>query len=51
MISPLFKTRIRLRDGRQVDTGEVAVRAWPVKVDGNQVMVGSEELVMRAEAS
>lgn len=51
VISPLFKTRIRLRDGRQVDTGEVAVRAWPVKVDGNQVMVGSEELVMRAEAS
>ena len=51
VISPLFKTRIRLRDGRQVDTGEVAVRAWPVKVDGDQVMVGSEELVMRAEAS
>ncbi len=51
VISPLYKTRIRLRDGRQVDTGEVAVRAWPVKVDGDRVLVGSEELVMRAEAS
>ncbi|TLU69192.1 nitrite reductase small subunit NirD [Enterobacter sp. MF024] len=51
VISPLYKTRIRLRDGRLVDTGEVAVRAWPVKVDGNRVLVGSEELVMRAETS
>ncbi len=51
VISPLYKTRIRLRDGRQVDTGEVAVRAWPVKIDGDRVLVGSEELVMRAEAS
>jgi len=51
VISPLYKTRIRLRDGRHVDTGEVAVRAWPVKLDGDRVLVGSEELVMRAEAS
>ncbi|URN97602.1 nitrite reductase large subunit NirB [Leclercia adecarboxylata] len=51
VISPLYKTRIRLRDGRLLDTGEVAVRAWPVKIDGDRVLVGSEELVMRAEAS
>ena len=51
VISPLYKTRIRLRDGRQFETGEVAVRAWPVKIDGDRVLVGSEELVMRAEAS
>ncbi|WP_312134099.1 nitrite reductase large subunit NirB, partial [Leclercia sp.] len=51
VISPLYKTRIRLRDGRHVETGEVAVRAWPVRVDGDRVQVGSEELVMRAEAS
>ncbi len=51
VISPLYKTRIRLRDGRQCDTGETAVRAWPVKVEGDQVWVGNEELVMRAEAS
>ena len=51
VISPLYKTRIRLRDGRQCDTGEPAVRAWPVKVEGDRVWVGKEELVLRAEAS
>jgi nitrite reductase (NADH) large subunit len=43
--------RIRLRDGRQFETGEQAVRAWPVKVEGNQVWVSNEALVIRAEAS
>jgi nitrite reductase (NADH) large subunit len=51
VISPLYKQRIRLRDGRQVDSGEPAVRAWPVKIEGGKVWVSSEELVMRAEAS
>ncbi|MHA0999196.1 nitrite reductase large subunit NirB [Leclercia pneumoniae] len=51
VISPLYKTHIRLRDGRQCDTGEQAVRAWPVKIEGNQVWVSSEALLMRAEAS
>jgi len=51
VISPLYKQRIRLRDGRLVDSGEPAVRAWPVKIEGDRVWVSSEELVMRAEAS
>jgi len=51
VISPLYKQRIRLRDGRLVDSGEPAVRAWPVKIEGDKVWVSSEELVMRAEAS
>lgn len=51
VISPLYKQRIRLRDGRQVDSGEPAVRAWPVKIEGGKVWVSHEELVMRAEAS
>lgn len=51
VISPLYKQRIRLRDGRQVDSGEPAVRAWPVKIEAGKVWVSSDELVMRAEAS
>ncbi|ELW1648280.1 nitrite reductase large subunit NirB [Enterobacter oligotrophicus] len=51
VISPLYKQRIRLRDGRQCENGEPAVRAWPVKVEHGKVWVGSQELVMRAEAS
>ena len=43
--------RIRLRDGCQVENGEPAVRAWPVKIENGKVWVGSDALVMRAEAS
>ncbi|MGK9174314.1 nitrite reductase large subunit NirB [Yokenella regensburgei] len=51
VISPLYKKRIRLRDGCSVDDGEPAVRAWPVKVEGGKVWVGNQALLMRAEAS
>ena len=50
VISPLYKQRIRLRDGCQVESGEPAVRR-PVKIENGKVWVGNEELVMRAEAS
>ncbi|OAT32810.1 nitrite reductase [NAD(P)H] large subunit [Buttiauxella brennerae ATCC 51605] len=50
VISPLYKHRIRLRDGRTQD-GEQAVRAWPVKVEQGTVWVGSQALILRAEAS
>jgi len=50
VISPLYKHRIRLRDGRMQD-GEQAVRAWPVKVEHGTVWVGSQALILRAEAS
>ena len=51
VISPLYKQRIRLRDGRQYDSGEQAVRAWPVKVEAGKVWVGTQALILRAEAS
>ncbi|MGB7799881.1 nitrite reductase large subunit NirB [Buttiauxella sp.] len=50
VVSPLYKHRIRLRDGCTPD-GEQAVRAWPVKVEQGIVWVGSQALIMRAEAS
>ena len=51
VISPLYKQRIRLRDGCDPESGEMAVRAWPVKVEGGQVWVGSQALLLRAAAS
>ena len=51
VISPLYKQRIRLRDGCQVDNGEPAVRAWPVKIENGKVWVGNAALLVRAEAS
>ena len=51
VISPLYKQRIRLRDGCQVESGEPAVRTWPVKIEDGKVWVGNDALVMRAEAS
>ncbi|MEO3988419.1 nitrite reductase large subunit NirB [Pseudocitrobacter cyperus] len=51
VISPLYKRRIRLRDGRQCDNGEAVVRAWPVKVEDGTVWVSNQALLLRAEAS
>lgn len=51
VISPLYKHRIRLRDGRHSENGEPLVRAWPVKIEGGKVWVGNQALLLRAEAS
>lgn len=51
VISPLYKQRIRLKDGCQPESGEPLVRAWPVKVEAGRVWVSREEMVLRAEAS
>ncbi|WP_064783932.1 nitrite reductase small subunit NirD, partial [Klebsiella aerogenes] len=51
VISPLYKQRIRLRDGRLYDSGEPLVRAWPVKIEQGKVWVGNQALLLRAEAS
>ncbi|WP_081711363.1 nitrite reductase large subunit NirB [Franconibacter helveticus] len=51
VISPLYKQRIRLRDGRGVENEAVCVRAWPVKVEAGKVLVGNLALMARAEAS
>lgn len=50
VISPLYKQRIRLRDGRLYDSGEPLVRAWPVKIEQGKVWVGNRALCC-AEAS
>jgi anaerobic selenocysteine-containing dehydrogenase len=47
VISPLYKQRIRLRDGCPCDGGEPAVRAWPVKVENGKVWVGNQQLLAR----
>ena len=51
VISPLYKQRIRLRDGWPCDGSEQAVRARPVKVENGKVWVGNQQLLARAEAS
>ncbi|WP_313110263.1 nitrite reductase large subunit NirB [Atlantibacter sp.] len=51
VISPLYKQKIRLRDGCFQNTLQPAVRAWPVKIEGGKVWVSSQALILRAEAS
>ena len=51
VISPLYKQKIRLRDGCFQGSSQPAVRAWPVKVEAETVWVSSQALILRAEAS
>ncbi len=51
VISPLYKQRIRLRDGRLAEALTEAVRAWPVKVEGGKVWVAGQALLLQAQAS
>jgi nitrite reductase (NADH) small subunit len=37
--SPLYKQHYRLKDGRCVEDDSVKLRTWPVRFDGDQVMV------------
>lgn len=39
VISPLYKQRFRLRDGRSVDDEQSALGVWPVKVEAGRVWV------------
>ena len=39
VISPLYKQRFRLRDGRSVDDEQSTLNVWPVKVEGGRVWV------------
>jgi len=39
VISPLYKQRFRLRDGRSLDDEQTALSVWPVKVEGGRVWV------------
>lgn len=39
--SPLYKQHYRLRDGACLEEPGVSLRSWPVKFDGNRVMVAA----------
>jgi len=51
VISPLYKQRIRLRDGQSLDNPEHQLRCWPVRVDGGRVWLGHQPLLALAAAS
>ncbi|WP_380180694.1 nitrite reductase large subunit NirB [Kalamiella sp. sgz302252] len=41
VISPLYKQRFRLRDGKALDNGSAAVRSWQVKMEAGKVWVAA----------
>lgn len=46
VISPLYKQRFRLCDGRAPDNSDLAVRCWAVKVEAGRVWVASEAMAL-----
>lgn len=38
--SPLYKQHYRLKDGTCVEDDSVKLRTWPVRFDGDRVMIG-----------
>ncbi|WP_416412290.1 nitrite reductase large subunit NirB [Pantoea sp. App145] len=51
VISPLYKQRIRLRDGQSLDNPQLQLRCWPVRVEGGKVWLGNQPLLALAAAS
>lgn len=51
VISPLYRQRIRPRDGWPYSGSEQMARAWLVRVENGKVWVGSQQLLVRAKAS
>ncbi|MDF7647844.1 nitrite reductase small subunit NirD [Pantoea sp. Acro-805] len=51
VISPLYKQRIRLRDGQSLDNPEHQLRCWPVRVDDGKVWLGHQPVLALAAAS
>ena len=51
VISPLYKQRVRLRDGQSLDNAEHQLRCWPVRVEGGKVWLGHQPIVALAVAS
>ncbi|WP_081692760.1 nitrite reductase large subunit NirB [Pantoea sp. AS-PWVM4] len=51
VISPLYKQRIRLRDGQSLDNPQHQLRCWPVRLEGGQVWLGNQPLLALAAAS
>ncbi|QDY42192.1 nitrite reductase large subunit NirB [Candidatus Pantoea soli] len=51
VISPLYKQRIRLRDGQSLDNAAHQLRCWPVRLEGDQVWLGQPSDAALAAAS
>ncbi|MGK3141100.1 nitrite reductase large subunit NirB [Pantoea sp. C2G6] len=51
VISPLYKQRIRLRDGQSLDNPQQQLRCWPVKLEAGQVWLANRPLNQLAQAS
>ncbi|WP_072214978.1 nitrite reductase large subunit NirB [Type-D symbiont of Plautia stali] len=51
VISPLYKQRVRLRDGQSLDNAEHQLRCWPVRIDGGKVWLGHQPMLALAAAS
>lgn len=51
VISPLYKQRVRLRDGQSLDNPQHQLRCWPVKLEDGQVWVANRPLNLMAQAS
>ncbi|MDF2913132.1 MAG: nirD [Pantoea agglomerans] len=51
VISPLYKQRIRLRDGQSLDNPQHQLRCWPVKLEAGQIWLANRPLDQLAQAS
>lgn len=45
VISPLYKQRFRLQDGRSIDDTEKVLNVWPVKIEQGRVWVQEQPQV------
>ncbi|HDS1153811.1 TPA: nitrite reductase small subunit NirD, partial [Pluralibacter gergoviae] len=51
VITPLYKQRIRLCDGQNLDAPGQWLRCWPVRLDRGKVLLGNQPLQRLAEVS
>ncbi len=51
VISPLYKQRFRLLDGRSVDDAQAALLVWPVKIDAGRVWVREQPVIQDQNAT
>ena len=51
VISPLYKKRFKLRDGVSPDDSALYVRAWPVRVEDDEIWVCRQPLAVPESVS
>ncbi|WP_278495859.1 nitrite reductase large subunit NirB [Pantoea vagans] len=51
VISPLYKQRVRLRDGQSLDNPQHQLRCWPVKLEAGQIWLANRPQNPLAQAS